>query len=159
MNRRRNTDRWPVSGPVRRHHETTTRATFRASDDDREQTATRLRHAAAEGRLLAEELEQRLEAAFSARTYGELDLVVSDLSGGADRDRRRLIELVPLRPAIALGAALLIALVLIAGMLGLGIRRSSAAAPDQPLPPAISHVGPNSNTARAPAPASRSNQP
>jgi hypothetical protein len=32
-----------------------------------------------EGRLLAEELEERLEAVFAARTYGELDAVVADL--------------------------------------------------------------------------------
>jgi hypothetical protein len=32
-----------------------------------------------EGRLLAEELEERLEAVFTARTYGELDAVVADL--------------------------------------------------------------------------------
>jgi hypothetical protein len=49
------------------------RATLRASDADREQVAERLRHAAGEGRILAEELEERLEAVFSARTYGELE--------------------------------------------------------------------------------------
>lgn len=41
--------------------------------------ADRLRHAATEGRLTAEELEQRLHHAFSARTYGELDPLVADL--------------------------------------------------------------------------------
>lgn len=47
--------------------------------------ADRLRHAATEGRLTAEELEERLHHAFSARTYGELDPLVADLprSGGA----------------------------------------------------------------------------
>jgi hypothetical protein len=55
------------------------RSAIRASDADREHVAERLRDAAAEGRLLAEELEHRLEAAFSARTYGELSAVVSDL--------------------------------------------------------------------------------
>ena len=57
------------------------RATLRASDADREQVAERLRHAAGEGRILSEELEERLEAVFSARTYGELDAVVADLPG------------------------------------------------------------------------------
>lgn len=57
------------------------RATLRASDDDREQVVDRLRNAAAEGRLLAAELEDRVGAAFSARTYGELDAVVADLPG------------------------------------------------------------------------------
>jgi len=40
-----------------------------------------------EGRLLAEELEDRLEAVFASRTYGELDAVVADLP--APRPRRQ----------------------------------------------------------------------
>ena len=55
------------------------RSNLRASDGDREQIAERLRKAAAEGRLLSEELEQRIGAAFAARTYGELDALVDDL--------------------------------------------------------------------------------
>src|SRR2546430_6440723 len=55
------------------------RSVLRASDEDRERVADRLRHATAEGRLLTEELEERLGTVFSARTYGELDAVVSDL--------------------------------------------------------------------------------
>jgi hypothetical protein len=58
------------------------RAALRAADADREHVAERLRSAAAEGRLLTDELEQRLEAAFSARTYGQLDVVLADLPGG-----------------------------------------------------------------------------
>jgi hypothetical protein len=65
------------------------RATLRASDADREQVAERLRHATGEGRLLAEELEERLEAAFTARTYGELDAVVADLPGTTAVRRRQ----------------------------------------------------------------------
>lgn len=52
---------------------------MRASDVDREQVVERLRHAATEGRLRTEELEERLAAAFAARTYGELDPLVTDL--------------------------------------------------------------------------------
>jgi Domain of unknown function (DUF1707) len=65
------------------------RATLRASDADREQIAERLRQATAEGRLLAEELEERLETTFGARTYGELDAVVADLPGAPVRRRER----------------------------------------------------------------------
>jgi len=65
------------------------RATLKASDADREQVAERLRHATAEGRLLAEELEERLEAVFSARTYGDLDAVVADLPGTPAVRRRQ----------------------------------------------------------------------
>ena len=63
------------------------RSTLRASDADRDRIAERLRHATAEGRLLADELEERLEATFAARTYGELDAVVADLPGTAVRRR------------------------------------------------------------------------
>ena len=64
------------------------RATLRASDADREHIAERLRRAAGEGRIVAEELEERLEAAFSARTHGELDAVVADLPGTTPARRR-----------------------------------------------------------------------
>lgn len=57
------------------------RAAIRASDADREHVADRLRRAAGEGRLRTEELEQRLEAALGARTYGQLDVVLRDLPG------------------------------------------------------------------------------
>jgi Domain of unknown function (DUF1707)/2TM domain len=50
-----------------------------ASDADRERIAERLRAATAEGRLTSEELEERLESAFSARTGAELEPLVADL--------------------------------------------------------------------------------
>jgi hypothetical protein len=55
------------------------RYSLRASDNDRDEVVERLRAATAEGRLRTEELEQRLEVAFRARTYGELDQLVADL--------------------------------------------------------------------------------
>jgi Flp pilus assembly protein TadB len=55
------------------------RGRLRASDAEREAVADRLRNAAAEGRLLAHELEERVARALRARTYGELDAVVADL--------------------------------------------------------------------------------
>jgi hypothetical protein len=58
---------------------------LRASDADREQVAERLRHAATEGRLHDDELEERMGQAFSARTYGELDRLVVDLPEPIDR--------------------------------------------------------------------------
>ena len=58
-------------------------AHLRASDADREKVAERLRQAATEGRLTADELEDRLHNAFSARTYGELEPLVADLPGTA----------------------------------------------------------------------------
>jgi Domain of unknown function (DUF1707) len=52
---------------------------LRVADADRERVVERLRRAAGEGRLGPEELEQRLEAAFSARTWGDLTPLVVDL--------------------------------------------------------------------------------
>jgi hypothetical protein len=50
-----------------------------ASDNEREAAVERLRTASAEGRLTLEELTSRTEAAYSARTRGELDTVTTDL--------------------------------------------------------------------------------
>jgi DUF1707 SHOCT-like domain len=75
------------------------RSALRASDADREHVVERLREAAAEGRLLAEELEHRLGAALSARTYGELDAVVADLPRDRVIERARRQSVIRLRPA------------------------------------------------------------
>jgi hypothetical protein len=58
---------------------------LRASDADREQVAEILRDALAEGRLDMAEFEERLEATYQARTYGELAPITRDLPapGGA----------------------------------------------------------------------------
>ncbi|GGW35848.1 hypothetical protein GCM10010503_09540 [Streptomyces lucensis JCM 4490] len=52
---------------------------LRASDADRERVAEVLRDAVAEGRLDMAEFEERLEAAYTARTYGELAPLTRDL--------------------------------------------------------------------------------
>ena len=49
------------------------------SHDDRDQVAEQLRVAAGDGRLTAEELDERLETALTARTYGELEVLLTDL--------------------------------------------------------------------------------
>jgi hypothetical protein len=56
-----------------------TQPDLRASDDDRERTAERLRHAAGEGRLTVEELEERLHAVYEARMRSELATLVADV--------------------------------------------------------------------------------
>jgi hypothetical protein len=53
----------------------------RVSDADREQVAETLRVAAGDGRLSLAELDERLDACFAARTYGDLAGLVSDLPG------------------------------------------------------------------------------
>ncbi|MEU0138110.1 DUF1707 domain-containing protein [Streptomyces sp. NPDC006296] len=52
---------------------------MRASDAERERVAETLREAVAEGRLEMDEFEQRLDAALTARTHGELVPLVRDL--------------------------------------------------------------------------------
>lgn len=54
---------------------------MRASDTDRELVADRLREAAGHGRLTMDELEERLERAYGARTYAELEPLTRDLPG------------------------------------------------------------------------------
>ncbi|MFW5416705.1 DUF1707 and DUF2154 domain-containing protein [Nocardiopsis sp. CNT-189] len=52
---------------------------MRASDADRERVAGVLREAAAAGRITLEELQERLDAAFAARTYDDLAPLTADL--------------------------------------------------------------------------------
>jgi Flp pilus assembly protein TadB len=92
------------------------RSTLRASDQDRDRIAERLRRAAADGRLLAHEFEDRLARALRARTYGELDELVADLPSGAVERRGRS----PIRqwvvPAAALAIAIPVALAVVAAV-------------------------------------------
>ena len=52
---------------------------LRISDDDRHQVAEVLRKAAGEGRIDLDELDERLEATYKAKTYGELVPITADL--------------------------------------------------------------------------------
>lgn len=54
-------------------------ADLRVSDAERHQVAEVLRQAAGEGRLDLDELEERLESTFAAKTYAELEPLVRDL--------------------------------------------------------------------------------
>jgi hypothetical protein len=56
---------------------------IRASHQDRDQVVELLRVAAGDGRLTAEELDQRLEVALTARTHGELAALLTDLPEGS----------------------------------------------------------------------------
>jgi Domain of unknown function (DUF1707) len=58
------------------------RENLRASHEDRDQVVEQLRVAGGDGRLDPEQLEQRLAAALTARTYGQLAALVADLSTG-----------------------------------------------------------------------------
>jgi len=52
---------------------------IRASDADRERVANVLREAAGDGRLTMDELDERLDAVYAAKTYAELEPVTHDL--------------------------------------------------------------------------------
>jgi hypothetical protein len=55
------------------------RSELRASHEDRDRVVELLRVSAGDGRLTADELDERLELALTARTYGELARLVADL--------------------------------------------------------------------------------
>lgn len=55
------------------------RSELRASYEDRDRVVELLRVSAGDGRLTAEELDERLELAMTARTYGELARLIADL--------------------------------------------------------------------------------
>jgi len=61
-----------VSGPA-------DHSLLRVSDSDREQAAEVLREAAAQGRISLDELDERLESAYAAKTYADLAAVTHDL--------------------------------------------------------------------------------
>ncbi|NJP68507.1 DUF1707 SHOCT-like domain-containing protein [Streptomyces spiramenti] len=80
------------------------RADLRASDSDREAVAEQLREAAGDGRLDLEELQERLDRTFAAKTYGELAPITADLpSGRAHAVQRREAE--PAPPLVLKGGA------------------------------------------------------
>jgi hypothetical protein len=73
---------------------------LRISDEDRHKVAEVLRRAAGEGRIDLEELDERLEATYRAKTYGELVPITVDLpmAGGAGHPTP-----VPPRPVPSVG--------------------------------------------------------
>jgi hypothetical protein len=56
---------------------------MRVSDSDRERAADVLREAAGHGRITMDELDERLELAYAAKTYADLAAVTRDLPGPA----------------------------------------------------------------------------
>jgi Domain of unknown function (DUF1707)/Domain of unknown function (DUF4190) len=80
----------------------------RASDADREAAVQRLRAAALDGRIDAEELEQRLGDAYAARWCAELDALTADVTPPPDPLRF-------LRPARRVNSLAIVSLV--AGLL------------------------------------------
>ncbi len=117
-------------------------AGMRASDADRDRAAGVLNAAFAEGRLTSGEHDQRLNAAYAARTWQQLRQLTADLPApaGATADP------VP-RPGIAAGPDLCLLCLLLIVCPPAGIawwlmsRRRSPAGPHQPLPVAAAPEG------------------
>jgi Flp pilus assembly protein TadB len=91
---------------MRSHH------SLRASDADRDAVVDRLRDAAGEGRLEPDELEQRVDAALRARTYGDLAELLADLpADGRMSSQRRGWRTNPAARSAVFGAGLLVAVI------------------------------------------------
>jgi hypothetical protein len=86
--------------------------TLRASDAEREHHAELLREHAAQGRLTVDELDERLDRVYAARTLGELTPVVADLPVPAPRERPARRRARPIRTEVV--AYLAVNLMLIA---------------------------------------------
>ena len=90
---------------------------LRVSDADRERVAERLRLAAGEGRLSADELEERLERAFGAVTARELEPLTADLPAPRARVSRRRL---PARPDFGPYVGVSVMLIAIWALAGMG---------------------------------------
>jgi hypothetical protein len=108
---------------------------LRASDADRERTVVRLRRHATEGRLTMDELDERCERAYAARTVGDLAALVADLPRGV----ARVAAPRPATPALDAG--------------GIGVRPFTyvwdlPVAPEKALAEALRHIAPTLNRQR-----------
>jgi Domain of unknown function (DUF1707) len=88
-----------MAGDVEGWSQDDERLRLRVSDADRHQVAELLRAAAGEGRLDIEELEQRLESAYAAKTLGDLVPLTSDLPVGRT-SQAPLMPTGPVLPAV-----------------------------------------------------------
>ncbi|GIH12208.1 DUF1707 SHOCT-like domain-containing protein [Rugosimonospora africana] len=68
---------------------------LRAADSDRQFVADRLRTALNEGRLDLSEYDERLQRAYAAKTYGELDRVLDDLPRTASPEQSAVAPAAP----------------------------------------------------------------
>lgn len=69
------------------------RPELRATHADRDQAVEVLRDAAGDGQLTASELDERVEAALSARTRSELAVLTADLGARVDRPAKDLVKI------------------------------------------------------------------
>ncbi|OJF09518.1 DUF1707 SHOCT-like domain-containing protein [Couchioplanes caeruleus] len=69
---------------------------MRAGDADRQVVAERLKTALDEGRLDLHEYDERLQAVYAAKTFGELNGLTADLPGTIPAQRAQPVPLSPL---------------------------------------------------------------
>ena len=93
---------------------------LRASDAERELVAERLTRHAAAGRLDPDELEQRLGAAYAARTSAELERLTRDLPAEQPPRPRRVVPRVRATPELRTYMATMALLVAIWALAGAG---------------------------------------
>jgi hypothetical protein len=70
---------------------------MRAADADRQDVAEKLRVALDEGRLDLHEYDERLQRAYAAKTYGDLDALLRDLPAGVPAPRPSGAAVPPVR--------------------------------------------------------------
>jgi hypothetical protein len=93
---------------------------IRASDAEREHHAELLREHAAQGRLTVDELDERLDRVYAARTVGELSPIVSDLPAKPQPPSRGLTPARRRRPELAAFVAVNLMLIVIWAATGAG---------------------------------------
>ena len=105
-------------------------AQMRASDADREAAASLLNEAFAEGRLTADEHDQRLSAAYAARSWQQLHQLTADLPAAS------VVAAEPMAPGVLAGAdpCLLCVLLIVCPPAGIAYWLLSRRRP--PVPPA-----------------------
>jgi hypothetical protein len=86
---------------------------LRAADADRDAVAETLREQHLAGRIDTDELQERIERCYAAKTYAELDALLADLPGedrstraGPGRWRAPRIALLPILPLLIVALAL-----------------------------------------------------
>ena len=87
---------------------------LRASDADRDAAVEILREQHLAGRLDTDELQERLERCYAARTYAELDALLADLPRQRSRPTARARTRARRRPPVPLAALLMLLIGVIA---------------------------------------------
>ena len=112
---------------------------MRASDADRDAATSLLNEAFAEGRLTADEHDQRLNAAYAARSWQQLDQLTADLPAASGTATE------PMAPGMLTGAdpCLLCVLLIVCPPAGIAYWLLSRRRPSLPPTGGLSQVGPH----------------